>query len=379
MSNKLLILTTLSLLVLSAPCALGQKRGDSRRTVTVRDFELVQDKQMVTIDFTLDVGSKATRSRNTLVVIPVLTATQGSDKHIRELTPVVVWGKKAKILYDRRSIASPFTTKTIAEPDVLFAENGVSVAYSVSFPFEEWMVSSELALDGVYEGCCSAERRGLGVIASDLMVPPEAFMVEETVVVPGRVLTTGEKLAKLFPFVKPAWSAPTRGGIIIYFHQGRHNIDQNYRNNRQKLIDILSVVEELRQSVDSEVEGVLIEGYASPEDTYDNNMGLSERRSNQVRRYIYDNSPLDRSLVTIYRGGEDWEGLRAMVAASDMPDREAVIDIIDRVPIWDSRRGVGREGELMRLRGGEAYRFMYRYYFPELRNAAYITVYYKDK
>ncbi len=377
MRNKL-ILTALAVLVLSAPHVRAQ-RPDSRRTVTVRDFELVQDKQMVTVDFTLEVGTKATRSKNTLTVIPVLTAVKGAEKRSLELTPVVIWGRKAKILYDRRSIASPRTAQTLKQPDVMFGANGESVAYSVSFPFEEWMASSQLAIDGVYEGCCSADRRGLGVIAAGLMVPPEAFMVEETVVVPGRVLTTGEKLARIFPFVKPAGSAPSRGGIIIYFHQGRHNIDQNYRNNRQKLIDILSVVEELRQSGDSEVEGVLIEGYASPEDTYDNNMGLSERRSREVRRYIYDNSPLDRSLVSIYRGGEDWDGLREMVAASDMPDKWEVIDIIDRVPIWDSSRGIGREGELMRLRGGEAYRFMYRYYFPELRNAAYITVFYKDK
>lgn len=377
MRNKL-ILTALAALVLSAPCA-GAQRPDSRRAVTVRDFELVQERALVTIDFTLDVGSKATRSKNTLTVIPVLTAGEGDGRQSRELTPVVVWGRKAKILYDRRSIASPHTARALEEPDVMIASNGGSIAYRVSFPFEEWMAGAELAIDGVYEGCCSADRRGLGVIAMGLMVPPEAFLVEETEVIPGRALTTGEKLAKIFPFVKPAGSPPSRDGIIIYFHQGRHNIDQNYRNNRQKLIDILSVVEELRLSGDSSIEGVLIEGYASPEDTYDNNMGLSERRSNEVRKYIYDNSALDRSLVSIYRGGEDWEGLREMVAASDMPDREAVIDIIDRVPVWDSSRGIGREGELMRLGGGAAYRFMYRYYFPELRNAAYITVYYKDK
>ena len=377
------ILAALAALLLSAPCVQAQ-REDDRRAVHVRDFELLQGRDTVTIDFTLVVGAKATRSQNTLTVIPILTS-DGGEKDVKntrlkmELTPVVIWGKKAKLLYDRRSIASPHTTKTLEETDALTTVNGRDVHYRISFPFEEWMPGSTLTLDGVDEGCCSAVRTDLGVIAGNLIVPRSDFTVEEEVVIPGRPLTTGEKLAKMFPFVRPAGTGRARDGMIVYFHQGRHNIDLNYRDNRQKLIDILSVIEELRQSGDSDVDYVLMAGYASPEDTYDNNLGLSERRVKEVRQYISNRSAMLPEKLVMEFGGEDWEGLREMVEASDMEDKWEIIDIIENFPIWDSYLGRGREGELMRLRGGQPYKYMYRYFFPELRNAAYITVYYKNK
>jgi hypothetical protein len=75
----------------------------------------------------------------------------------------------------------------------------------------------------------------------------------------------------------------------------------------------------------------------------------------------------------------DWYALRRMVAESDMPEKGKVLDIIDNTPIWDAGRNVGRHGELMRLSGGEPYRYMLRNFFPNLRNAAYIRAYYENK
>jgi hypothetical protein len=40
---------------------------------------------------------------------------------------------------------------------------------------------------------------------------------------------------------------------------------------------------------------------------------------------------------------------------------------------------VGREGELKKLNGGLPYRYMLEYFFPQLRHAALVWVYYTNE
>lgn len=60
--------------------------------------------------------------------------------------------------------------------------------------------------------------------------------------------------------------------------------------------------------------------------------------------------------------GEDWEGLRHLVDVSDMPDRDKVLAIIDFVDL-----NMGREKQLMDLKGGVPYKWMLANLFPQLR------------
>lgn len=56
------------------------------------------------------------------------------------------------------------------------------------------------------------------------------------------------------------------------------------------------------------------------------------------------------------------------VQTSDMPDKQAVLDIIDRYSIIG-----GREAKLMALKGGTPWRYMLREMFPSLRKVT-VTV-----
>jgi hypothetical protein len=78
----------------------------------------------------------------------------------------------------------------------------------------------------------------------------------------------------------------------------------------------------------------------------------------------------------LHIGGEDWEGLRELVASSQMADKGIVLQIIDNVPLAEGNHG--REARLKELNGGASYRYMYDHLFPELREAAYITVYFRN-
>ncbi len=67
-----------------------------------------------------------------------------------------------------------------------------------------------------------------------------------------------------------------------------------------------------------------------------------------------------------------------LVEKSNLPNKQAIIDIIDNVPIWDAERNTGREQEIKKLDGSRTYSYMLRNFFPELRAAAYIKVYYDN-
>lgn len=108
--------------------------------------------------------------------------------------------------------------------------------------------------------------------------------------------------------------------------------------------------------------GTTITGYASPEDTYDHNKRLSERRANSMRDWLADHYGLDKATISTSGAGEDWDGLRTLIADSDMRYRDEVLDIIDNYDLWH-----GREKRLMDLHGGSAYKYMLTHLFPPLR------------
>ena len=68
----------------------------------------------------------------------------------------------------------------------------------------------------------------------------------------------------------------------------------------------------------------------------------------------------------------NWSELRTMILKSDISYKREVLDIIDHISIKD-----GRERKLMDLKSGKPYRYIKEHFFPKLRYAGYIKVYYE--
>lgn len=346
--------------------------------VRISNFELVQDLDSIAITFDMQIGRKATKSRANLTVIPMLK--KGNDSI--ELRPVVVRGKRAEILFERRYAASPSTMAELSLGDAIITKNGETVSYGITIPVQEWMTGAVFYLDGIYENCCSAIRTNLGKIEEELIIAEEELFEEELLVIQASPLSVGDKLAKAAPYVRNiAAFIPVGmddGSMKVYFHLNKYDIDEDYRNNRKTIDEILAAVEAIEHSDESRVEKIVIAGYASPEGAKQLNDTLSMRRANTIRQIIIDNSDLTTDMIEIYGGGQDWGGLRKVVAESDIREKEQIIDIIDNVPVWDIKNGRGRLGVLMRLNNGEPYRYMLKNIFPDLRSVAYITIYYSN-
>ncbi|WP_455590456.1 DUF3575 domain-containing protein [Bacteroides sp.] len=167
--------------------------------------------------------------------------------------------------------------------------------------------------------------------------------------------------------------ATPRKSTAILFRQGSSEIEPMLGNNLRVLEELSAVVSSIKKSTDTRITKIEVAGYASPEGMLYNNVRIAGNRASELGRYLtnYLGIPTDR--VVMHNGGEDWDGLRRLVETSNLPWKQQALQIIDNVPIMK-----GREKQLMDLQGGNPYRYMYRYFFPQLRNAAYIKVYYEE-
>jgi hypothetical protein len=254
------------------------------------------------------------------------------------------------------------------------------------------MDGANLEVEIIDMGCCAADTSRSDMLAENIDLPAPVGVVpvwvpDTTYVAPEPIPTTGDVLASEIPFVLHAsefentmpalmFDDDREGALKVHFAVGKYNLEPRRGNNAEVLRQLLEAIRKLEASPDSHVEHVVVAGFASPEGTFQLNDRLAWNRASELKKYIAANSTLDGDIIPVYNGIEDWYGLRMMVENSDLANKEAIIDIIDNVPIWDPESRTGREIELKKLDGGRTYSYMLRNFFPELRAAAYIKVYY---
>lgn len=162
---------------------------------------------------------------------------------------------------------------------------------------------------------------------------------------------------------------PSRTAQTVYFRFDRTDIDSTYAGNQSVLSALHALfTDSFRVSF---IDTILISAFSSPEGRESYNLKLSRQRAAAVEQYLSCRYPLLSSIpLSLIPGGENWEGLQALVSASpDFEEREEVLMILDKV--HDPAR---RERLLKRLNGGRAYRYMQRHILPKLRNAIVCTV-----
>ena len=163
--------------------------------------------------------------------------------------------------------------------------------------------------------------------------------------------------------------------LEIIFKVSKIEIDSTVFNNEATFGKILNAVDKIFANPLYKVSKIEIAGYASPEGTPQFNTWLGKGRAAALRDYIIRERPqlnLKPSDFNLRNGEENWEGLRRMVLASNIPDDEKT----QIVNIIDSDKGVGRKDMLKALNGGESYKKMLAEVYPHLRCARYLAIYY---
>lgn len=380
-------------------CVFGllSARGGDRRAIGIDSVRMVRTDSAVSVSFVLRTGDRVVRNAYSLTVTPVVS--DGASRV--ELPAVMVRGRRAAIAASR---GEPGDMSGVG----YVIRRGDSVSYTARVPFERWMVGAQLALEGAEAGCCSVSDVELGLVTAGVLwyEPQFGVTLVEAWDTPEPTRTTGDMLATQFPFVRPdseldgspfeamppgtALTAGDQkaagqfvdrnrdGSVTVYFRQGRRTIDRDYMGNNLSLVEVVAVARAIERSCDSRLTRVVIGGFASPEGTGDLNDRLGAARAAALRDFLTAHTSVPASAIYLYNGAVDWTGLRELVAGSRMPARDRVLAVIDGMPVWDTQRNRGRLGELMRLDRGDPYRYMMREFFPFLRQAAFIRIYYEN-
>lgn len=157
--------------------------------------------------------------------------------------------------------------------------------------------------------------------------------------------------------------APQRVSTPIYFRIGESRIDTTFEGNRYRLMLFMDSLNKVLADSSYVVTRICVQGTSSPDGNKSRNLQLAGERAEALAGYVRSHAPQVADKVHSVNGGENWDGLRELIEASDMPDKEAMLRLMDRYA--DDRSACKRA--MQYYDGSKPWLYMYEHFFPALR------------
>ncbi len=196
-----------------------------------------------------------------------------------------------------------------------------------------------------------------------------------------RIYKVGILLILLLFASGTAYSQENRTEIRVDFRVNSASIDRAYGKNTERLSEISSFLQRIEQDGTLTIVEVSFCGSASPEGSYQLNHKLARARLETLEDIVRREVEIPDSIITRDDSYISWEYLKEKVVESDMPQKQAVLDIIAQEPQLVDYPG-GRHIDhrivkLQKLDGGKVWRQLHTLYFERMRNACVIFITYK--
>ena len=239
------------------------------------------------------------------------------------------------------------------EQAIRYADRPDALAYSQTFAYADWMDGARLLLLRRDYGCCrqlidSCDAL-LGLWRQVIYRPAFRYVTPVAEAVKARALA---------------------GRAYIDFPVNRTEIRPDYRNNPVELAKIIATIDSVRSDKDVTVQRITIKGWASPESSWANNTRLAKGRTATLRQYVQNLYRFPDGFIQTDYEPEDWPGLRAFVAASNLEHRDQILAIIDDTTLEPDPK----EAKIKRTYP-EEYRFLLATVYPGLRHSDYTIEY----
>lgn len=156
--------------------------------------------------------------------------------------------------------------------------------------------------------------------------------------------------------------------IEVRFKLSHTDVDRTFDHNGDRLDSVMARMRTENVSGAGRcVNYVEVVGGASPEGSIGLNRALSEQRAKAIFNIFRNAGFVGDTAVNFTFIGRDWAGLRRLVLSdSQVPQREAVLEVLDAVVASDGELTNPLE-QLKAIGGGESYRYLSRVLFPALR------------
>ena len=175
----------------------------------------------------------------------------------------------------------------------------------------------------------------------------------------------------------------SRKEICIDFRVGKSTLDTAYVNNAERLAEIVSFLETVKNDEALDLVEVSFCGSASPEGSAGINRRLAEERRAAVENYVLRRISLPDSIITRCDATIAWERLASLVEQSDMPHKGEAVDVLRNDPEYTyDDKGIlidSKKKHLMELQYGRTWYYMLERFFPQVRNAGVIFVTVRQK
>lgn len=160
----------------------------------------------------------------------------------------------------------------------------------------------------------------------------------------------------------------------IRFRLNESVVDTSYCGNAKAISSIVNLIDSINRNSRLRLRQVTVTGSTSPEGPTSFNKQLAGKRISSAMNIVHAKASVPDSLITIRSIITDWESLKSMIAASDMPEKEEAIKAIENEPecITDSEgnESMPRKVRLAELRNGLTWQYMLNEFYPALRKTS---------
>ncbi len=354
-----ILLTILAVAV--SPSASAQNINGGIR---VSHVTMTRTGDIVLMEMLIDINKDAVVKCQSVAIAPTLS--NGSDRV--ELQYVLVNGKNKRQIFDRKKkfgnmglVQNP----PLEVVDVDKNNRSRRVNYAAEVAYEPWMENATLDVELILSSCANEiQLYALEISAVSLVVAPQETKPAVVVEVP----KTPPVVVAETPKTTPAGEQKhVTGSVYLDFEPDSYVIVPFYKRNPRELSKLKDVIDKIKNDPGAEMTQLSIVGYASPEGRYANNETLAYERALALARYIRNVYGIPVQYSRVSAVAEDWDTLRALVVVSDMPNKSAVLSIMDD----NSLTLDAKESKLRRLDNGRAWRMMTDEMFPQLRRVEY--------
>ena len=157
-------------------------------------------------------------------------------------------------------------------------------------------------------------------------------------------------------------------GIEVHFRWDDSRLDLGYMGNAKTFERLSHVIDSIGLL---KIDSIIVVSQSSPEGPYERNMRLSQRRAATMRRAIEQRHPELKELLRVHPDGESWLQLREYVARDTILSQEAIDEVLN---IIDSDVDVAIKKK--RMDKLSCYRYLYKTYYPRIRNSVFCIIYY---
>lgn len=343
--DKYLMMCLIAASAISFPAA-GQNR------VSVSQTTYAHKGDSVYVELMIRLNNAEVPAHSFVLLTPAIK----DDEQSMELPAVMINGKKRHQAY-RRLVA--LNREPVGVGQVINSEDGdASYLYTSTVAYEPWMKNADFA---IREDQCDC---GGPMIKMnfDLLIgrlqelnPPPPWIIPSD-------LSTSFRI----PNPETVKTRSETGKAYLDFDAGQHNLNVQLNNNAAELKKIGDMIRKAKDDSSVTFTGVVINGYASPEGSYTENLTLSENRVASFKKELLKTSGIDESLLHVKGHGEDWNTLAKLIAESDVAYKKEALEIIRNTEDPDMR-----EKRLKELQHGVPYKDMFANFYPKLRRVDY--------